>query len=252
MKSKLRECKNPKMQSLFQCKGGTSHCGAEIFRVSCISVQGRQWKLAELRGYLAPWYRVCTSAIYIKWKLRKCRTQKCNPCIGAKAVLPITGQKNFGFQASPNRADNENLRNFGSTLRHGTVFALRQDIHQEEATGMKNPKMQSLFWCKGGTSDYGAANFRVSSIAVYGRHWKLAELRGYLAPWYHVCTKSIYTSKGSYGNVEPKNAILVLVQRRYFPLRSGKLSGFIYLRIGPRMKICGTSWVPCAMVPCLH
>ena len=38
---------------------------------------------------------------------------------------------------------------------------------------------------------------------------KFAEILGYLSTWYRVCTKAIFASKGSYGNAEPKNVILV-------------------------------------------
>ena len=59
------------------------------------------------------------------------------------------------------------------------------------------------------------------------------EVRGYLSPWYRVCTKAIYISKRSYGNVEPKNVILVLVQKGYFPLRGRKLPSFMHRCIEP-------------------
>ena len=45
---------------------------------------------------------------------------------------------------------------------------------------------------------------------------KFAEIGGYLSTWYSVCFKAIFTSKGSYGNAEPKNAILVSVKKAYF------------------------------------
>ena len=51
----------------------------------------------------------------------------------------------------------------------------------------------------------------------------ISEIGGYISTWYSVCTKAIFTSKGGYGNVEPKNAILVSVQKAYFPLRACKL-----------------------------
>ena len=42
---------------------------------------------------------------------------------------------------------------------------------------------------------------------------KFAEIVGYLSTWYRVWTNALFTSEGSYGNVEPKNAILVSVQK---------------------------------------
>ena len=65
---------------------------------------------------------------------------------------------------------------------------------------------------------------------------EFAEIRGYLSTWYRVCTKVIFISKGSYGNVEPINVILVTVQNEYFPLRGCKVSGFKHHRIGWTMK----------------
>ena len=50
---------------------------------------------------------------------------------------------------------------------------------------------------------------------------KFSEIGGHLSTWYHVCTKATFTSKWSYGNVEPKNAIFVSVQKAYFRLLPG-------------------------------
>ena len=63
-----------------------------------------------------------------------------------------------------------------------------------------------------------------------------AEFGGYLSTWYRVCTKAVITSKGSYWNVEPKNASLVSVQKDYFKLRGCKLPGFTHRHIGATMK----------------
>ena len=65
---------------------------------------------------------------------------------------------------------------------------------------------------------------------------KFARIGGYLSTLYRVCTKAVFTSKGSYGNVEPKNAILVSVQKAYFPLRGCKLPGFTLRCKGQTMK----------------
>ena len=65
---------------------------------------------------------------------------------------------------------------------------------------------------------------------------KFAKIGGYLSTWYRVCTRAIFTSKRSYGNVEPKNVILVSMQKAYFPLRCCKLPGFMHRRIGPTME----------------
>ena len=66
------------------------------------------------------------------------------------------------------------------------------------------------------------------------------------------CTNPIYIWKGSYGNGEPKNAILVLVPKAYLAVRASKLPGFMQRRMGPSVQIFGKSGLPFAEVPCLH
>ena len=121
--------------------------------------------------------------------------------------------------------------------RRGTVFAPIQSTYEKEATGMENPKMQSLFWCRKPTSQYAPANYPVSCSAVLDRECKFAESRGFLSPRYRVCTNPIYIWKGSYGNGEPKNAILVLVQKAHLAVRASKLPGFMQRRMGPSVQI---------------
>ena len=60
---------------------------------------------------------------YMKRKLRVWRAQKCNPLVSAKSILTYTSLQATPFHAGPNRADNGRLQKFGSTYRHGTVFA---------------------------------------------------------------------------------------------------------------------------------
>ena len=84
------------------------------------------------------------------------------------------------------------LRKVGASFRRGTVFAPIQSTYEKEATGMENPKMQSLFWCRKPTSQYAPANYPVSCSAVLDRECKFAESRGFLSPRYRVCTNPIY------------------------------------------------------------
>ena len=49
----------------------------------------------------------------MKRKLRKWRTQKCNPCFGAESPLRSTGLQTSGFHASPYSAVCVNLRKLG-------------------------------------------------------------------------------------------------------------------------------------------
>ena len=95
---------------------------------------------------------------YIR-KLREWRTQKCNPCFGAESPPLSTGQQTTRFHAAPYGTVSANLRKVGASFRRGTVFAPIQSTYEKEATGMENPKMQSLFWCRKPTSQYAPANY---------------------------------------------------------------------------------------------
>ena len=54
----------------------------------------------------------------------------------------------------------------------------------------------------------GLTNYPVSCSAVFrGKQQKFSKFRGYLSPWYRVCTNAMFILKGSYGCGEPKNAI---------------------------------------------
>ena len=132
--------KNPKMKFPCRCKDCTDRYRAANYPVSCSAMLGQQRKFSEFRGYLSPWYRVCTNA---------------------RCIL-------------------------------------------KGATGVENPKMQFPSLCKNFTDRYVSANYPVSCSAVLGQQWKLLEFRGYLLPWYHVCTNARYMLKGSYGCGEPK------------------------------------------------
>ena len=81
------------------------------------------------------------SNIYIKRKLGLWRAQKCISLLGAKSAFACAGQ-----QANPSHvrqcwAENGNLGKFGSTFRHGVVFAPKQCLDQKQARAMESPKM---------------------------------------------------------------------------------------------------------------
>ena len=138
------------------------------------------------------------SNLHMKRKLREWRTQKCNPCFGAESPPRSTRLQTIRFHAAPYWTVSANLRKVGASFRRGTVFAPIQSTYEKEATGMENPKMQSLFWCRKPTSQrrmYGKspANYPVSCSAVLERiECKFAESRGFLSPRYRVCTTPIY------------------------------------------------------------
>ena len=73
------------------------------------------------------------SKVYMKRKLRVLRA--------AKRIPPSMCLQTTGSHAAPTRADNGNLRKFGATFRHGTMFAPKESSYEKEATGMESLKM---------------------------------------------------------------------------------------------------------------
>ena len=60
--------------------------------------------------------------VYIKRKLRGWRVNKCTPLVGVKTVLTCAGLQTTPVHGRHYRAENGNLRKFGSTNRHRTVL----------------------------------------------------------------------------------------------------------------------------------
>ena len=54
------------------------------------------------------------------------RAKKCKSCFGANSVQTCTDLQTARLQAAPYMANNGNLRKFGATYRHGTMFAPKQ------------------------------------------------------------------------------------------------------------------------------
>ena len=73
-----------------------------------------------------------------------------------------------------------------------------------------------------------------------------------LLPWYRVCTKAIFISKGSYGYGETRNVFFSSVQKPLLPVLDVKLPHLKGIGIGPRTKTCVNWGRPITMVPCLH
>ena len=238
---------NPKMQSLFWCRKPTSRVRTSNRRflsaancpVLCSRIGPSVCGKSGLPFAEVPCLH--QSNLHMKKKLREWRTQKCNPCFGAERPPLSTGQQTARFYAAPYGTVSSKLRKVGASFRRGTLFAPIQSTYEKEATGMENPKMQSLFWCRKPTSQYAPSNYPVPCSAVLDGQanypvscqCKFAESRGFLSPRYRVCTNPIYIWKGSYGNGEPKNAILVLVQKAHLLVRASKLPGFMQRRMGP-------------------
>ena len=104
--------------------------------------------------------------IYTKRKLRVWRDQKCIPLVGAKTILTCVDRQNTPSRLMWYNAKTQNLRKFGWTDRHGTVFAQRQYSYQKEATGMERPEMYSDSRCKNHTYLSGPSKYPVSIDAV--------------------------------------------------------------------------------------
>ena len=81
---------------------------------------------------------------------------------------------------------------------------------------------------------------------------QICGIRGYLSPWYRVCTNGMFRLKRSWGYAVPKNVILVSVQKAHFAVRTCKENCFMQRRIAPTVQICVNSGLAIAMVPCLH
>ena len=65
------------------------------------------------------------SNAYIKRKLMVWRAQECISLVGTKTALTCMGLQTIAVHGGQYRAENGNLRKFGSTYRHGTVFPLK-------------------------------------------------------------------------------------------------------------------------------
>ena len=152
------------------------------------------------------------SNVFISRKIRIWSVQKCISLVGAKTAPICVGLQTTPSHVRQYRAENGNLRKFGSTFRHGTVFAPKQCSYQKEATGMKCPKMYSSSLCKNRTYLCGPANYPISCEAVLSQERKFVEIRVYLSTWYHVCAKAMFISKESYGYGMSKNVFLMSVQ----------------------------------------
>ena len=170
---------------------GSYGCG-EPKNVIALSVQQTHWPLrtcklhgfihrriyetmeiCEISGYLSPWYRVCTKAMFVS-------------------------KGSYGCGEPIN------------------VIALsKQQTHWPLRT------------CK----LHGFMHRRIYHTM------KICEISGYLSPWYRVCTKAMFISKGSYGCGKPKNVIALSVQQTHWPLRTCKLHGFMHRRIYETMEM---------------
>ena len=156
-----------KMYSSHRYKNLTYLCRTANDPVSCMSVQGRQRKICGNPGLLLLMVPCLhQSNVYIKRKLRVWRVIKCIPLIGSKTSLTCAGLQTTPSHVCQYRTTTKNLWKSGSTFTHGTVFAQKQCLYQNEATGIETPKMYSSHRCKNLTYLCGTANDPVSCMSV--------------------------------------------------------------------------------------
>ena len=99
---------------------------------------------------------------YMKRKLRAWRVQKCIALVGVDTVITTAWKQSTSFHGGEYRAQNGNMRNFGPTNPHGTVFVPKQWLYKKEATGTESPKMYFPSRCRYRTYHCVEANFLVS------------------------------------------------------------------------------------------
>ena len=171
-------------------------------------IRGRRMEICETSALPIPMVsRLHQSNGYIKTNLRAWRVKKCIALFGADTVLTSSGPETTPFHWRQYRAQNGNIRNFGTPNPHGTAFAPKHWLHQREATGIESSKIYCQSWWRYRSSHCVASKYFVSLGVVQGQEWKYAKLRPYQSPWYCVCTKAMVISKGSYGHGEFKNVL---------------------------------------------
>ena len=149
MKSKLREWRTQKCNPCFGAESPPLSTGQQTTRFHAAPYGTVS---ANLRKVGASFRRGTVFAPIQSTYVREWRTQKCNPCFGAESPPRSTGLQTIRFHAAPYWTVSANLRKVGASFRRGTVFAPIQSTYEKKATGMENPKMQSLFWCRKTTS----------------------------------------------------------------------------------------------------
>ena len=123
-------------------------------------------KLRKMGGPIAMVPCLYQGNIYTKRTIRVWRDQKCIPLVGAKTPLTCAGRQTTPYQGSRYKAENRNLRKFGWTYRHGTVFVPRQYLYQKKATGMDRPEIYFPSWLKNPSYLCGPSNYPISIESV--------------------------------------------------------------------------------------
>ena len=143
-----------KMYSLCRCKDHTGGCGHSNYQDSFRAEQVRRWKFGEIRGYLSPWYRVCTKAMVIT--KGSCGFGEPKNVIALsvkkKNVLAVTGLETTRIHAAPNRADNGNLEEIQGYLSRWYRICTKAMIISKGSYGYGDRKnlialsMEKTYW----------------------------------------------------------------------------------------------------------
>ena len=141
IKRKLREWTALKCTPCFGAESPLRSMGLQSTRFHAASYRADSENLRKLGATFRHGTVFTQIQCLYQGKLRECRAQNCTPCFGAKSPLRSTSLRTFRFHAAPYRADSTNLRQFGATFRHGTVFAPMQCLYRKEAKGMQSPQM---------------------------------------------------------------------------------------------------------------
>ena len=113
--------------------------------------------------------------------------------------------------------------------------------------------MHSSCWCKNCTYLCGMTTYTVSCKPVQCRERIFAEIRVYLSPWYRVCTKALFISKGSCRNVESKKCIpLVGAKTAHTCTGQQTAPSHVSQYRAENGKLRKTGCTYFTMVPCLH
>ena len=124
---------------------------------------GPRMEISETSGQPNPMVpRLHQSYASIRRKLRVWTAQKCIALVGEETVLTSAGPQITLFHGEQYRVGNGNMRNFGPTNPHGTVFLPMKCLYQKEATGMESPKMYCSSLWKTPTYLCGSANYPIS------------------------------------------------------------------------------------------
>ena len=117
--------------------------GSKVLRFMGGSI-GSRIEISETLAQAIPMVtRLHQSNGYTKRELPGWRVQKCIVLLSADTVLSTAWKQSTTFDGGQYKAQNGNVRNFGSTNPHGTAFAPKQWLYQKEATGMESRK----FYC---------------------------------------------------------------------------------------------------------